>query len=103
MNERTLELSGKPHIHVDFRVEADTPEDAARLLKWAAEKFDNGSAHPITENETGCGKINWEVRSFAPACENCGGVGEEHSPNMGEGMIKCEACNGTGLKGGPAK
>lgn len=54
----------RPHIKVDFSVEADSPEDAARLLRWAAEKFNNGSAHPITEGETGGGKINWEVKSF---------------------------------------
>jgi len=59
-------MSIPPHIKIDFQVEADTPEDAARLLNWAAEKFKNGSAYPCAEGETGGGKVNWQVKSFSP-------------------------------------
>ena len=39
---------------------------------------------------------NAEVR-IVLTCENCGGVGSEHSPNKGEGMIECSDCDGDGV------
>ena len=74
-------------VRIELQVEADSAEDVATWLSWAAENFRNGSAVPTLKASNGYGEISWQSDLLT-----CANATEPEGDDYWDDAGRCKHC-----------